>query len=98
MFEIHNRALPDSKIFFWILSLADAPEVDPKGTRALLANVVSTFFINGKPGVIIEPRKAKNPPRLIIFLVASLNKTPSFSKNLIIFIISYYSSALFLNQ
>ena len=75
LFEIHNRALSDSKIFFLFLtvSVAHAPEVDPMGTRVLLANFVIKFFINDKPVVIIGPRKLKNPPsRLIIFLAVPL--------------------------
>ena len=33
-------------------SVADAPAVNPKSAKPLLANSVSRFLINGKPAVI----------------------------------------------
>ena len=60
--------------------------------KTLLANGVSTFFINDKLAVINGLRKFKNPPSwLVIFLVVSFNKIPLFSKDLITFIISFIS-------
>ena len=57
--------------------------------KTLLANGVSTFFINDKLAVINGLRKFKNPPSwLVIFLVVPFNKIPLFSKGVITFIIS----------
>ena len=49
-------------------SVSDAV-FNPKGIKTLLANGVSTFFINGKPAFINGQRKLLNnlPPWLIIF-------------------------------
>ena len=44
--EIIN-VVPDPQIFFWIAGYnADIDVVNPNGTKALLANSVSTFFVN----------------------------------------------------
>ena len=49
-------------------SVVETAVVNPKGTKTLLANGVSTFFINGKPDVINGFRKLRNPPSwLVIF-------------------------------
>ena len=54
----------------------------------LLANGVSTFFINGKPTDINGLRKLKNLlPWLVMFLAVSSKNMPLFSKDLIAFII-----------
>ena len=54
----------------------------------LLANGVSTFFINGKPTDINGLRKLKNLlPWLVMFLAVSSKNMPLFSKDLITFII-----------
>ena len=49
-------------------SSADAAAVNPNGIKTLLANVLTTFFINGNPvfsnGTSNLP---KNPPNCIIF-------------------------------
>ena len=59
----NTSVVPESEIFFWIAtSVAEAAPVNPTGTKTLLANGVSRFFINGKPGVINCLRKLKNPP------------------------------------
>ena len=51
---------------------------------------MSAFFINGKPAVINDLRKLRNPPsRLVIFVVVPFNKIPLFSTKLITFIISF---------
>ena len=45
--------MPDPKVLFWIAaSVAEAAAVNPIDTKTLLANGVSTFFINGKAVVI----------------------------------------------
>ena len=41
--------------------IADAAAVSLNGIKTFLANVVSTFFINGKPSVINGLRKLRNP-------------------------------------
>ena len=51
---------------------------------------MSAFFINGKPAVINDLRKLRNPlSRLVIFVVVPFNKIPLFSTKLITFIISF---------
>ena len=61
--------------------------------NALSANGVSTLFINGKPAVINDLRKLRNPPSwIVIFLVVPFNKTPLFSEYLITFMITLISS------
>ena len=42
-------------------SAADTPADYPNGMKILLANGVSTLFINGKPAVIDGLRKLRNP-------------------------------------
>ena len=70
--------------------MTDTAAANPNGIKILLANGVSTVFINGKPAVINDLRKLRNPPsRLVIFPVAPFNKIPLFSKDLITFIISF---------
>ena len=65
-------------------SVTEAAAVNPEGTKTLLANGVSKFFINGKPVVINGLRKLRNLPfRLLIILVVSFKKIPLFSKDLI---------------
>ena len=45
------------------LSAVDAAVVNPSGIKILLANGVSTFFINGRPTYINGPRNLpRNPP------------------------------------
>ena len=52
-----NVVVPDWKTFFWIeASVADVTAVNPKGTKMLLANGLSTFPINGKPSFIKVPK------------------------------------------
>ena len=49
-FEIIKVVVPDPNIFLCIpASAADAAAVNPKGIKALLANGLITFFINGTP-------------------------------------------------
>ena len=47
-------------------SVAEATAVNPHGTKTLLANVVSIFFINGKPAVVNGIRKLTNSPSLLL--------------------------------
>ena len=92
-FEIICAVVPDPRIFFLTAaSVADAAAVNLNGTKTLLANGVSTFFINGKPAVINGLRKLKNPPSwLVIGLVARFNKILLLSTDLITFIIPFTS-------
>ena len=53
---------------------------------------VSTLFINSKPAVINSLRKSKNPPSLLVFfVVVPFTKIRLFSKDLIIFKVSFIS-------
>ena len=55
-------------------SVAEAAAVNPNCAKMLLANSVSTFFINGKPPVINGLRKLrKSLSWLLTFLVISFN-------------------------
>ena len=49
--------------------VADAAAVNSNGTKTLLANGVSIFFINGKAIVINGLRKLRNPSWQLVFLV-----------------------------
>ena len=61
-FENINVAVPDQKIFYWIAaSVADTAAVNPNGAKTLLANGISTLFINGKPAVINGLKKMRIP-------------------------------------
>ena len=95
-FEIINAVAPDPKSFFWIAvgvtAAAAAAAVNTNGIKTLLANGVSTFFVNGKPAVINDLRKFRNPPSwLVIFLAVPFNEVSLFSKDLTTFIISFIS-------
>ena len=57
-----------------------------------LANEVSRLLINGKPADINGLRTFKYPPSwIVIFLTVPFNKIPLFSKDFIIFIMSFIS-------
>ena len=91
-----NAAVPDPKIFFWIVASAtETAFANPNGIKTLLDNGVYTFFINGKTAAIDntdDPRKLENPPScLIVFPTVPFNKIPLFSKDLLSFIISFTS-------
>ena len=77
-FEIISEVVPDPKLSSWMASfVAEATVINPKGTKVLVANGVSTFFINGKSAVIHSLRKLRNPPsRLLTFLAALVDKIP----------------------
>ena len=79
LFE-NTNAVWDPKHLFWItVSVAEATAVNPNGTKMLLANGISLFFINGKLPVINGLRKLRNSPSwLLIFLVVLFNKIPIF--------------------
>ena len=73
-------------------SVANAANVNPDDIKMLLANDLSTLFINIKPNFIHRPRKLSNSPSCpTIFPVVSSNKIPLFSKELITFMISFIS-------
>ena len=60
-FKISNVVMSDPKSLFWInTSVADAAAVNPNGTKTLLANGVSTFFINGQVTFLNGARKLSN--------------------------------------
>ena len=67
-FDILSVVIPDPKIILWIpASAADAAAVNPNGIKALLANGLFIFFVNGNPGFSNEPRSLlRNPPDCII--------------------------------
>ena len=59
-------------MFFWIgASVAGAAAVNPDGIKTLLANSVSTCFINGKPADINGLRKLRNPPFWLLVFFGS---------------------------
>ena len=63
-FEIINVVIPDPKTYFWIAaSVADAAVVNPNCIKTLLANGLSTFFIKGKPFLVMVLKSLpKTPP------------------------------------
>ena len=64
-------------IFFWIA--ANAAFLNPKGTKTLLANDISTFLINGKATFVNGAKKLSSPPfSILIFLVVPFSKAPIF--------------------
>ena len=67
-FNIISAVVPDPKIFLCIpASAADAAAVNPNGIKTLLANGLTTFFINGNPVFSNGPRSLpRNPPYCII--------------------------------
>ena len=55
LFEINKVVVPDPNIFLCIpASAADAAAVNPKGIKILLANGLTTFFINGNPVLVMD--------------------------------------------
>ena len=61
--EIMNAVVYDPKIFFWIAaSVSDASVINLDSIKAVLANGVSTFSINGKPAAINGLRKLWGAP------------------------------------
>ena len=79
--------MPDPKIFFWIARSVFDVALNPTGITNILANGMSTFFINSKPADINGLTKLRNPPSwLIIFEVVAFNKIPQFLKEQITFV------------
>ena len=77
-------------------SVAETAAVNPKGTKMLLVNGVSTFFMNGKPTDINRSRKLRNTPSwLVTFPLVPFNNIPLFSKDITAF--TSFISLLFLN-
>ena len=63
-----NAVVHDPKIFYWIaVSVAEAAAVTPNGNKTLLANGVSTLFVDGKPAAINGLKKLWNPPSWLVF-------------------------------
>ena len=93
LFKSISAVYPDPNIFFGITaSVGDVASVNPNSTKMLLANGVSTFFINDKPTEINGVKNFRNPPSwLVIFLVLPFYNIPPFPKDLITFIISFIS-------
>ena len=78
--EIISSVMPDSKIVVWIAaSGANAAAVYPNGTKTLLANEVSAFFINIKAVLVNGILKLKKTEMSLFF------------KDLIIFVLSLIS-------
>ena len=66
LFEKVNVAVPDPNIFFAV-SVAEAATVNPKSTKTLLDNGLSTFLIKGRPVFNNGPRSLpKNPHNCVI--------------------------------
>ena len=62
-FEIISVLMPDPKIFFWIAaSVTDTAAFNPNGTKMLLADGLSAFFIQGKP---VFSNGTRNLPRIL---------------------------------
>ena len=68
-FEIINLVILDPKIFFLkAASVIVAAAVNPNGIKTLLANSVSTFFLKGKPVLVMDLKVyLKILPDCIIF-------------------------------
>ena len=59
----NTSVYPDTKLFFWIAaSVADAAAVNTNGTKTLLTNGVSIFFINGEPTDVNGLQNLRNHP------------------------------------
>ena len=55
LFDIISVVFPDPNIFLCNpASAAYAAAVNPKGIKPLLANGLTTFFINGNPFLVID--------------------------------------------
>ena len=61
---------PDAKTFIWIApSVPDAAASNLNGIKALLANGVSKFFVNGKPAVINGLKQLRNSLSWLVIFV-----------------------------
>ena len=76
-------------------SAADTPAGNPNRIKRLLDNGASALFINGKPAVINGLKKLTNPPSWLVNLVlVPFNKSPLFSKDFIIFVMTFTNCLL----
>ena len=78
-FEIIKVVVPDRNISLCIpASAAYATAVNPKGTKTLLANGLTTFIVNGSPVFSNGPSNLpKNPPDWIILEIWALESFKS---------------------
>ena len=68
-FEIINVLIPEPPIFFSIAAfVAAAAAANPNGIKTLLANGLSTFFIDGNPVFSDGPRSLPRNPSDCTFL------------------------------
>lgn len=77
LFEINSVVIPNSWILFWITEfVAYTAAANHNGIKALSANGVRSFFINGTPNFINGRRKLPRtlPFWLITFPVITFNK------------------------
>ena len=67
-FDFISVVVPDPQMFLFIpASAADAATVNPNGIKTLLANDLTTFFMNGSPLFNNGPRSLpRNPPDFMI--------------------------------
>ena len=68
-FEIINVVILDPKIFFLkAASVIVAAAVNPNGIKTLLANSVSTFFLKGKPVLVMDLKVYLKILLIVLFL------------------------------
>ena len=68
-FEIINVVILGPKIFFLkSASVIVAAAVNPNGIKTLLANSVSTFFLKGKPVLVMDLKVYLKILLLVLFL------------------------------
>ena len=68
-FEIINVVILGPKIFFLkSASVIDAAAVNPNGIKTLLANSVSTFFLKGKPVLVMDLKVYLKILLIVLFL------------------------------
>ena len=68
-FEIINVVILGPKIFFLkSVSVIVAAAVNPNGIKTLLANSVSTFFLKGKPVLVMDLKVYLKILLIVLFL------------------------------
>ena len=68
-FEIINVVILDTKIFFLkAASVTVAAAVNPNGIKTLLANSVNTFFLKGKPVLVMDLKVYLKILLIVLFL------------------------------
>ena len=68
-FEIINVVILDPKIFFLkAASVTVAAAVNPNGIKTLLANNVNTFFLKGKPVLVMDLKVYLKILLIVLFL------------------------------